>query len=48
MDLTIALDNLISILNGLDAGLNFDIVGILGSGSLGGGAPVTPDAVPTP
>ena len=46
MDITFALDNLVSLVNGLGAGLNFDIVGIFdaiasGSGSLGG-APEAP------
>lgn len=38
MDITFVLDNLVSFVNGLDAGLNFniaEIIGAIGSGSLG-------------
>ena len=46
MDITFGLENLISFVNDLNAGLKFDIVGIFdaiasGSGSLGG-APEAP------
>lgn len=40
MDITFGLDNLVSLVNGLTAGLDFDLAGIIGaigsgSGSLG-------------
>lgn len=41
MDITFVLDNLLSLVNGLDAGFNIDFASILGS--LGSsGAPVDP------
>ena len=41
MDISFVLDNLLSLVNGLEAGLDFDLAGILGAGS--SGAPVVPD-----
>lgn len=40
MDISLILDSLFSIVNGLDAGFNLDLASILGAGS--SGAPVTP------
>lgn len=41
MDITFLLDNLLSVVNGLETGFNLDLASILGAGS--SGAPVTPD-----
>ena len=42
MDVTFILDNLLSVVNGLDAGFNLDLGAILGSAG-SSGAPVVPE-----